>query len=190
MAAEEHNPRFLSLRYHTVFFPSVLTRCTFRTKRSEGATSFTSNLEMMVCLAVCAILSIVGLPSAITGKSVVGWIMTVVGGGGIILLLAISIGAQWGSRPSYSTFLAWVFFFFVSLGLFVGIPVGMDHHSFLIGAATSLCGLIVGYSVGIFAGLQLQRLGWLAVALNFAAAFGTVVVIGTALVIAVLVAAG
>ena len=43
----------------------------------------------------------------------------------VMILVILSIGSQWGDRPTYSDFLAGVFFFFVCLGLFIGIPVGM-----------------------------------------------------------------
>jgi hypothetical protein len=190
MAVQSDSPSFFSLRYHTVFFPSVLKRQFGRAKRSNEATSFTSTLEMMICLAICIILAIIGIPFAITGKSIGGWIMTVIGLGGMILLLVASIAAEWRYRPSYDAFLVWVFLFFLSLGVFAGIPVGIEYHSFWLGLAASLGGLVAGYSTGILAGLRVQHLGWFAVVLNFAAAFGTVVAVGTAIVMAVLAATG
>jgi hypothetical protein len=157
----------------------------FRKKRSVGATSFTSTLEMMVCLAICLIFSIIGIPFAVTGKSIVGWVLTVVGVGGIIALLTVSIRSQWGYKPSYDTFLVGVFFFFVCLGVFIGIPIGMTYHSFWLGIGTGIVGLIAGYAIGIFAGLRIQHLGWFALIVNFVAAFGVVVIAGTALVMMV-----
>jgi hypothetical protein len=180
------HPRFFSLRFHTVFFPSVLRDRVFRKKRQNEGATFTSTLEMMVCLAVCLILAIIGIPSAWTEKSVIGWVMTIIGLGGIVALLGASVGAQWGERPRYESFLAWVFFFFLALGLFVGIPVGMESHSAWLGVATSVGGLILGYIVGVLAGLRLQHLGWVATILNLIAAFGTVVIVGTAVIMAVI----
>jgi hypothetical protein len=190
VAGQSDNPGFFSLRYHTVFFPSVLKRQFIRAKQSNRATSFTSTLEMMIGLAICVILAIIGIPFAIPGNSVVGWIMTTIGVGGIILLLAVSIAAQWKYRPSYNDFLVWVFFFFLSLGVFAGILIGMECHSIGLGVSASLVGLIAGYCIGILAGLRVQHLGWFAVVFNFIAAFGTIVVVGTAVVMAVLVATG
>jgi hypothetical protein len=115
----------------------------------------------------------------------VGWALTIVGVGGIIALLVVSIGSQWGHKPSYDTFLTGVFFFFVSLGVFIGIPMGMTYHSFWLGIATTIVGLVAGYAIGIFAGLRVQHLGWFAVIVNFIAALGAVVVVGTTLVMMV-----
>jgi hypothetical protein len=187
LTGESATPKFFSLRYHTAFFPTVLRERLSRRRRTEGGTTFTSTLEMMVCLAICAIRALIGIPSAVSHESMAGWVMSILGVGGIIALLVVSIGAQWGYRPSYDAFLAGVFSFFVLLGLFIGVPVGMESHSFWIGAATSIAGVVAGYIAGIFAGLWLQRLGWFAVVVDLAAAFGAVVIAGAGLVMVVLI---
>jgi hypothetical protein len=69
------------------------------------------------------------------------------------------------------------------MGLFIGIPVGMNHHSFWLGLSSSLAGLAGGYVLGIFAGLQAQRLGWLAVLLHMLATFAAIVLCLAALVL-------
>lgn len=138
---------------------------------------------MVISLAVCLILAVIGIPSAWTQGSVLGWILTIVGVGGTAGLVILSVGSQWGDRPTYDDFLIGIFLFFVSLGLFIGIPVGMDRHSFWLGLSASLAGLVGGYVLGILAGLRLQHLGWVAVILNMLAAFAAIILGATALII-------
>jgi hypothetical protein len=146
---------------------------------SQG-TTFTSTMELFIIFAVCLILAIIGIPSAVHG-SVLGWILSILGVVGIVSLVILSVSSQWGERPTYDDFLKGVFFFFVSLGIFIGIPVGMESHSFRLGASASLAGLVAGYALGIVAGLQLQSLGWFAIILNMIAAFTAIVLVGTTL---------
>jgi len=82
-------------------------------------------MEMIIGLAVCLVLALIGIPYALTQGSIIGWILSIAGVGGIVILVILSIGSQWGDRPTYNDFLAGVFLFFVCLGLFIGIPVGM-----------------------------------------------------------------
>jgi hypothetical protein len=173
-------PKFLSLDFHTRFFPEVLRNRFPRKTRETQGTTFTSTTEMFITFAVCLILAIIGIPSAAQG-SVVGWILSIVGVGGLAVLVIRSVGGQWGERPTYDDFLIGVFFFFVSLGIFAGVPAGMESHSFRIGVSASLAGLVGGYALGIFAGLQLQRLGWLAIIVNMIAAFAAAILAGTTL---------
>jgi membrane associated rhomboid family serine protease len=176
-------PRFLSREFHTEFFPRVLKNRLGRKKREDQGTTFTSTTEMMISLTVCVILAVIGIPLAWTQGSVFGWILSIVGFGGIVGLVILSVGSQWGDRPTYDDFLIGIFLFFVSLGLFIGIPVGLDRHSFWLGLSASLAGLVGGYVLGILAGLRLQHLGWLAVILNMLAAFAAIVLGATALII-------
>ncbi|OPY13691.1 MAG: hypothetical protein A4E69_01516 [Syntrophus sp. PtaB.Bin138] len=174
------SPKFLSVEYHTQFFPrAVRNRRHLKAGESQG-TTFTSTMELFIIFAVCLILAIIGIPSAVQG-SVPGWILSIIGVVGIVGLVILSVSSQWGERPTYDDFLKGVFFFFVSLGIFIGIPVGMESHSFWLGASASLAGLVAGYALGIFAGLQLQRLGWFAIILNMIAAFAAIVLAGTTL---------
>ena len=92
------------------------------------------------------------------------------------------MSSQGGERPTYDDFLMGIFLFFVSLGFFIGIPVGMSRHSFWLGLLASLGGLVGGYILGILSGLWMQRLGWLAVILNMLAALGAIIVVGTELI--------
>lgn len=139
-------------------------------------------MEMMIALALCLILAGVGIPLALSKGSIIGWILSIIGVGGGAVLLISSVATQWGNRPTYSDFLMGIYFLFVSLGIFVGIPVGMDKHSPWLGVLTSLAGLLVGYVLGIFAGFRLQHLGWIAVPIDMLAGFAAIV-IGTAFLI-------
>jgi hypothetical protein len=179
-------PRFLSLEFHVRFFPRFLRSHLKSKKMGTGGGAFTSTLEMIVSLAVCLILAVIGIPHALNQGSVLGWILTVIGAGGIIALFIQSVGSQWGSRPTYDDFLAGIYFLAVSLGIIIGIPVGMDYHAPLAGVFTSIGGFVAGHVLGIGAGLQLQRLGWIAVIANMLAGFGAVCLsAGTIIMLAV-----
>jgi hypothetical protein len=175
-------PRFLSREFHVRFLPGLLRARLRSNRRDKRGVSFTSNLEMMVTLAICAVLAVIGIPFALTQGSILGWVLTVVGLGGICVLFIQSVGSQWGSRPTYDDFLVGIFFFFVSLGVFVGIPVGMEYHSALAGVITSTVGFLGGYALGVAAGLQLQRMGWIAVTANMVAGFCAIILVATVLV--------
>jgi hypothetical protein len=178
-------PKFVSKEFHTRFFPQVLRNHLPPKRRESEGTTFTSTTEMFILLAVCVILAIIGIPSAVQG-SVLGWILSILGVGGTIALVVMSLMCQRGERPSYGDFLIGVFLFFVILGIFLGIPVGMETHSFGLGLLTSLAGLITGYVIGIYGGLWLQYLGWFAIVINMLAAFGAIILSGTALIMLVI----
>jgi hypothetical protein len=183
MTVDPVPPIFLSLDFHTRFFPQLLLGRYIRRKKTETKeTTFISTMEMFITLAVCLILAAIGIPSAVTRGSILGWILSIIGVGGTILLLVISVGAQWGTRPSYDDFLGGIFFFLLSLGAFLGFPVGMTTHSPWLGILAGLAGLLAGYVLGIFAGLWLQCLGWFAIPVNMLAGLGAIVVAGTALI--------
>jgi hypothetical protein len=187
MTTDPVPPTFMSLEFHTRFFPQLLLdRYSRRKKPGPKGTGFTSTMEMFITLTVCLILIAIGIPSAVTRGSILGWILAVIGVGGTILLLVKSVGAQWGTRPSYDDFLGGIFFFLVSTGVFIGIPVGMTAHSPWIGILAGVAGLLGGYVLGIFAGLWLQCLGWFAIPVNLLAGLGTIVVTGTALIMLLL----
>jgi hypothetical protein len=181
-------PRFLSLEFHVRFFPRFLRTHLKSMRRGKEGGSFTSTLEMIVSLAVCVILAMIGIPLALAQGSIFGWILTVIGLGGICVLFIQSVGSQWGSRPTYDDFLVGIYFLAVSLGIIVGIPVGMDRHSPLAGIATSIAGFLAGHLLGIGASLQLQRLGWIAVIINMLAGFGAICLsAGTCIMLVVVV---
>lgn len=180
MAPDVTPPKFLSQDFHTRFFPQVLRNRLHLKIREGKGTTFTSTTEMFISLTVCVILAIIGIPSAVKG-SVVGWMLSILGVGGVIVLVIVSFMGQRGERPTYGDFLIGVFLFFFILGVFLGIPVGMETHSFWFGLLTSVAGLIIGYVIGIFAGLWLQHLGWFAIVINMIAALGAIVLCGAAL---------
>ena len=186
MTADPIPPKFFSLEFHTGFFPRLLRDRVLRKEKETRGTGFTSTMEMMISVAACLILAALGIPSAVNRGSIAGWIAAIVGVGGILALLVVSVAAQWGIRPNYDNFLIGIFFFFISLGIFIGIPVGMDNHSLRLGVSASLAGLAGGYVLGILAGLGLHYLGWMAVIVNILAGFGAIVIGGAALAMALL----
>lgn len=186
-ATSDRTPGFFSLDFHLRFFPRVLRR-RLRGKGKDGGVSFTSTLEATILLAVCVVLAVVGLPSALTRGSIVGWVLSVLGVGGAAVLFLWSVASHWGTPVEYDRFATGMFFFFVCLGIFVGIPSGLSNHSFLLGACVSLAGLVAGYLLGIFSGLQVQRLGWIAAIVDMLAALATIGMIGAALIMLIALA--
>jgi hypothetical protein len=157
------NPKFLSLEFHTRYFPGLLWKH-LRPREREGM-GFTSTLEHHIIFAVCIILLALGIPIAVSSGSVISWIVGGIGAAGTVALLVNSIASRKDS-PSYDNFLIGVFFFFVALGLTAGIFAGSLNHSLMIGLLVGAAGLIAGYLLGILAGLWLQYLGWLASTVN------------------------
>jgi hypothetical protein len=179
------HPRFLSLEFHLRFFPRFLRSHLKSKKMGTGGVAFTSTLEMIVALAVCLILAVIGIPLAVNQGSILGWVLTFIGAGGIVALFIQSVASQWGDRPTYDDFLAGIYLLAVALGIISGIPVGMDHHAPVAGLFTSIGGFIAGHALGIGAGLQMQRLGWIAVIANMLAGFGAICVgAGTVIMLA------
>jgi hypothetical protein len=158
--------RFLSLAFHTRFFPGVLLN---RLRPKGRARSGFFTFDHYVMLAVCLFLVIIATPKAGYQRSTVGWILFGFGLLGFVFLVAQSIASQWRERPSYDNFLVGFFFLFITLGLTAGIYAGTQRYSLVLGLLAGAAGLIAGYLLGIFAGLQFQRLGWLAVLLNILA---------------------
>jgi hypothetical protein len=157
-------PKFLSFEFHTRYFPGMLLSRLRRSGRQK--TGFSSTMEHYIALAVCIILLMLGIPVAVSSGSIIGWIACGVGAAGTVALVINSILSRKGEPPSYDDFLAGVFFFFVFLGISCGVFVGMLQHSLIQGLLAGFAGLIAGYPTGILAGLWLQYLGWLSVAVN------------------------
>jgi hypothetical protein len=181
MTGETAPPKFLSLEFHARFFPRLLLDRLRRKGREPGGTTFTPDMEMYLVLAVCLVLTFIGLPMAWSRGSLVGWVLAALGVGGVVFLVIQGVASRWGVRPRYDDFLVGVFFFFVALGALVGIPVGMDAHSAGLGILAGAAGLAGGYLAGIFAGLALQRLGWIAVVIDMLAGLGAIILAGGAL---------
>lgn len=134
--------------------------------RERMGTVFTSTFEYHITFVVCIILLLWGIPVAVSSGSIIGWIVGGIGAAGTIALVIHSILSRRGEPVSYDDFLVGVFFFFVALGLTVGIFAGSLNHSLMIGLLVGTAGLIAGYLLGILAGLWFQYLGWLATIVN------------------------
>ncbi|MEK6589056.1 MAG: hypothetical protein AABZ11_00080 [Nitrospinota bacterium] len=163
-------PKFLSFEFHTKFFPALLFN-RLRPKKEDEGVSFPPSVytEATIALAICGVLTAIGMPSAISEGSIIGWIIGGIGVAGILALFILSVKSGLEEPPSYDDFLMGIFFFFISLGISAGIFNGALKHSLPLGITGSLAGLIVGYMLGIFAGLYMQYLGWTAVLLNMLA---------------------
>jgi hypothetical protein len=157
-------PKFLSLEFHTRFFPALLSG-RLRPKEREG-TRFVSSHALVIALVLCLILVVIGVPYAVSHRSLIGWLIGGIGLAGILALIVNSVLSRRGEPPSYDRFLFGIFFFFVALGLTSGVFIGTLEHSIMRGLLISAAGFIAGYVAGIFAGLWLQRLGWMANVLN------------------------
>jgi hypothetical protein len=79
MTADIAPAKFQSFEFHTRFFPQILWDRLRRKKKEDQGTSFTSTMEMIISLAVCLILAVIGIPSAVTQGSALGWILGIVG---------------------------------------------------------------------------------------------------------------
>jgi hypothetical protein len=182
MSDDEKSPKFFSWEFHVRFFPRLLAS-RMRPKKRQG-TGFVHSgiMEGMILLAVCGILLASGLPSVLKQGAVAGWIMSILGAGGILAIFIASAYAQRGVKPSYDHFLFGVFFFFVTLGTLGGIIAAIYLHSPWLEVITDVAGFCFGYLVGLFAGQWFQYLGLISGVIDAAAYFGAVVASGTAVV--------
>jgi hypothetical protein len=166
---------FFSIEYHARLFPALLWS---RLRHTERAGTTFVPLESYLLIAFCLVLTAVGLPHAINHHSIIAWLAVGIGTTGILVLVIASICLRNGS-PSCDDFLVGIFFFLVVLGVTAGIFAGTLEHSFSLGLLGSAAGLVLGYVLGIIAGLWFQYLGLLAVVLNmlaFPAIIGLIVV--------------
>lgn len=157
-------PLFFSLEFHTSFFPAMLWRLLHPKKRKYEST-FASHirLELPVMAIVSIILGVYGFSAAIGSGSIIGWVCGIAGLGGFCYLLIASIRSVRGIRPSFDYFRTIVFLFFVFLGLTIGLETGYVYRlPYGLKLISGLAGLIFGYIAGIFGGLWVQRLGWMA----------------------------
>ena len=172
-------PKFLSIEFHTKFFPALLLqRLRPRKEGGSSPTSFVScgYIESAVGLALGIVLAVIGLPLAMARGSIIGWIVGGLGLAGILAIFILNVSSRWGIPPVYDYFLVGIFFFFVATGITTGIFIGTLNHSLSQGVLGSLAGLLAGYALGILAGLWFQYLGWIGVLLN---ALAGVAIIGT-----------
>jgi hypothetical protein len=166
MSETEEEPRrlappFFSLEFHFRFLPGVIwrRRAGKREPRSPFANHFPT--ELLLVLVACIIAILVGLPASHNG-SLVGGIAASLGTIGLIALFVQSVCNQWGRRPTFDEFLAGVFVFLTLLGGTIGLMIGWIEHFGGLTWAMAAGGLVVGYLVGIGAGLWGQTLGWIA----------------------------
>ncbi len=176
----EPEPKFLSAAFHVRFFPSLLWR-RLRPRGQPAGGGFANHLpiELPIVLLVCLVLLFGGLPSALERGSLVGWTASGLGFVGTLALIAQSVWAQRGIRPTFDAFRLGVFAFFLSLGLTLGVALGSGLQGGALKALVAAGGLVAGYLAGIGAGLWVQHLGWIAAWIDLAAglaALGMVVV--------------
>jgi len=149
------------MRFHTRFFPALVSE---RLRGGEERRGFHSILELHLALVACLILLAVGVPLLVAHRSLLGVLLAGPGGLGFAALVVHSLASRSGERVSFEGFLVAPFLFFLTLGPSVGLLVGTLNHAPLWGAVLALTGLVLGYAVGILAGLGVQALGWMAAA--------------------------
>jgi hypothetical protein len=158
-------PSLLSIEFHTRFFPRFLwNRLSSKERRGSG---FNSSFELYISLIVCIILVAIGIPSAVSHRSIAGWISSGIGAAGILAMIINSIVSSLGESPSINDFLVGFFFFFVTAGLTAGIFIStLEHYPLFQSLLISVAGLSAGYAFGILAGFGLQYIGWMATLLD------------------------
>jgi len=162
-------PPFFSSDFHFRFFPRLIKYLVFEKGRDSKrhGSGFSSVTEYMVIFVAAVISLLGGLPSALGSGSLMGYIFSIAGGAGIIALFVMSIAGQSGYKPTYDGFRIFTFLFCVFLGITCGMVLGhaLDSVYFLKGLL-AITGMAGGYVAGIFAGLWIQRLGWIEELLN------------------------
>lgn len=157
-------PRFFSLEFHTSFFPALLGRVLHPEKRKhESIFAGHIALEYPVLAAISIITGVYGMIEIIDSGSITGWVCAILGSGGFIYFLCNSIHSGVQIRPSFENFRAIIFFFFMILGMTIGLEIGIVckiSDGFRI--IPALAGLFLGYFSGIGGGLWVQKLGWMA----------------------------
>ena len=163
-------PRFLSAAFHTRFFPSLVWH-RLRPNAQAAGSGFANHIPigLPIVLLICLVLLLGGLPSAVERGSPVGWAASGLGLLGAVALLVQSVRAQAGTRPTFDAFRLGVFVFFLTLGLTAGLVLGTGLPAGALKVLATLGGLVVGYLVGIAAGLWVQYLGWIAAWIELAA---------------------
>ncbi len=171
MDTEDRPYKFFSLAFHKYFLSKVLLP-RLRPWKPEADTiylprgafipsGFYMPVELLVLFAVSTILIAIGLPEVSKHGSVCGWILSGLGIAGIIAIFIITILSERENKYSLDDFWPSIFFFFVMLGITAGLFLGFIHKSLLLGMTGSLFGLIAGYSIGIYAGVWINYLGWI-----------------------------
>jgi hypothetical protein len=131
-------------------------------------------LEFTILVLISKVAAIAGLGAGIYRGSIVGWGVGILGLAAFAFFLVGSIRSQMGTRPSFDSFGIGIFFFFVLLGITVGLFEGALHHSKPLAGWGGLAGFVAGYGTGILAGLGIQYLGWIGGLFSHLAVAGTV----------------
>ena len=176
---ENTPPPFWSMDFHLRYFPMVLVK---QIKDHPDSRKGHVLIEVPIMVVACGVMMALGLPSAIDRHSIVGWVLVVLGGGGLAALVIWILKATAGSPLSYSEFEPWVFLFLTLSGTVGGLLGGDIFGDLWLGFGGALVGLILGYFLGIGVGLGAQRLGPLRAFVALAAAVGLFIGIGTLLV--------
>jgi hypothetical protein len=170
-------PRFISLDFHLKFFPSLLWRLLHPKKRRyESTFAGPIRLERVAMAIVSMVMGIYGFSAVVGSGSVIGWGCGIAGLGGFSYLCIGSVRSSMGMRPSFEYFRGIIFFFFVILGINIGLEIGTIYHlSYGTRIIAVAAGFVLGYVAGIGGGLWVQRLGWIASLLDVLAIMGIAV---------------
>ncbi len=164
----DNAPPFWSLEFHSTFLPAILVR-QLRPRTQTFDSPFANHLplEFAISVAVCAVILEIALPRAVAHGSIVGWTSAGIATAGLVMLMIQSISSAREDRISYAQFRPAVFLFFVVLGATGALFVGeVAYRSRAVAGGAVIIGLLIGYGAGIFAGLWIQRLGWIGIFLD------------------------
>jgi hypothetical protein len=162
-------PPFFSAAFHLHFLPrAIVYRLDdYRQRQRQGGFSQHVQLEIPIVIFLCVGLAVAGIPALARG-SLGGWIMTLLGVGGFVALVAWAVlgETRWRReqrhRYGYNEFMPSVFFFCVlaggSAGLIAGGILGDDPK---LGGLWALPGLVLGYLAGPFAARWVHALGFM-----------------------------
>lgn len=152
---DEDTPPLYSLAFHLRFLPALLTS-RFQTHAKPAARAAISPLGTI--LVVCAVLMMAGTHAYSTYPLLV-LVLFGLAGLGLGYVVILSAHEARGTRPSYQGFLFGLFFFAIFLGLGAGVILGANEPAWQKWILASF-GAFVGYWLGLVAGLQGQRLGF------------------------------
>lgn len=144
-----------------------------------------AEMEILIGAAVCAIAIAVGLPSLLPGPRR-NWFwggVAVLGMVGLLALIVWSVRNQWDNPVTYEEFHPGAFFFVILLGVSAGLWLGTSSHATLVAVAAGVAGALIGYVLGIFAGLWLQALGPLGTLLGLLTYLGVIALVGVDLIL-------
>jgi len=164
-------PGFFTAEFHLRFLPALLAGKWREARNPPQRSPFEGHvpLELTVVPIVCIVFAALGAPGALKG-SIAGILLSLAGFGGFAALLFMALRSTWGEPLSYEAFSASVFFFVLFLGATAGVFYASLQARFVLPWA--LAGAVVGYPLGILAGLWNQKLGFLAFLTVLAARLG------------------